>query len=322
MSVWDVERRKGLNEEFDRVFALHDRVGRDLNSDQNEQLQFLFQSVNKWEQDAMKKVAKTAQIARDEIQRIFNGTQQRLQRALNQCVTEKLRQALQEKDKFSEVDIDQWQADLADIKRQLDRLSSSIEFSHHNVIKLIRVKQNASVASFVNAQFDHRQFRMQQISGHAIFDHAQCLIRTTSPTILLSENTYSKGSHYFRFRLEQSTNNLFFGIVSVNDEDKLQEKPRPTSIHGWWNIDRRVLAGQKEPFVSSLNIFNHEEVILIVNCAARQLFLEYPSMSKLNRIEVPECPLPWKILVEVGKPGKCLLRLQDWGLMPHGTPWI
>lgn len=324
MSAWDAERRRELNEEFDHVFSLHDQISRDLNSDQNEQLQSLFKSVNKWEQNAMKKVAKTAQTAREDIQRVFDGSKQNLQRALNQNITEKLRQALQEEDKFTEVDIDMWQADLAAIKKQLNRLSSSIEFSHRNVIKLIEVKHNASMVPIGNAPFNPQQFRLQSIRGHAIFDYAQSLIRTTCPTLLVSENSYSHGSHYFRFRLEQSNDYLFFGIISAKDQEKLREKPRPiSSIHGWWNLDRRVLFGRKEQYVSSLNIYNHDEVILILNCDARQLFLEYPSMNKSNRIELPhdgrECPSPWKILVEVGRRGQCLIRLQDWGIMPYGT---
>jgi hypothetical protein len=56
---------------------------------------------------------------------------------------------------------------------------------------------------------------------------------------------------------------------------------------------------------------------------AGEIFLEYPSMTKLNSIKISSDilgrTLPWKLLIEIGKPGKCLLKLLDWGKLAHGT---
>ena len=50
---------------------------------------------------------------------------------------------------------------------------------------------------------------------------------------------------------------------------------------------------------------------------------KYPSMTKLNSLklidDVRECSAPWRLLIEIGKPGKCLLRLLDSGITAHGT---
>ncbi|CAF3965824.1 unnamed protein product, partial [Adineta steineri] len=101
-------------------------------------------------------------------------------------------------------------------------------------------------------------------------------------------------------------------------QNLIQNKHPIESIHGWWNIDRRVITGRKDAHLSALNIYNGDEIVLILNCDAREIFLEYPSMTKLNSIRLVDdvrlCSPPWKVLVEIGKPGRCLLKLIDWGL--------
>lgn len=324
MSSADLERRRKLNDEFDNIFREHDRLQQDLNSDQNGQYRSLINSVDKWEQDAIKKIQKTANTARNDIQQLIKDSNQQLQRVLNDSVTEELREALQEKNKFTELHIDRWLTNLSNIRRQLEVIPSLVDFSHNKVINLIKVKRKFSLKSSNRTLIDYKQFYFELIRGHPIFYNTEHLISTARPATILSQNTYVKGIHYFRFRIEQATDELFFGIISDRDRPELVENNSSIkSIHGWWNVDRRVVAGRKEPHVSVLNIYNGDEIMLMINCDARQILLEYPSMTKLNSIQLVddlrECPPPWRLLIEIGKPGKCLLRLLDWGITAHGT---
>jgi predicted nucleic acid-binding protein len=324
MSSSDVERRRKLNDEFDNIFREHDRLQQDLNSEQHEQYQSLLTSIDKWEEDAIKRVEKTARTARNDVQRLLKDTSHQLQDVLNDTVTEDLREILQQKDNLTEFHIDKWLANLSEIRRQFEAMPSVVDFSHNKVIELIKVKRKYPLKICDRLHLDHRQFNFENIRGHPIFSKTEHLISCTRPATILSQNKYSHGTHYFRFRIEQTTDELFFGIISDKDHQKLKENLSPIqSIHGWWNIDRRVISGRKEPYVSTLNIYNGDEIILIMNCDARQIFLEYPSMSKLNTIQlsddIREYSLPWKLLIEIGKPGRCLLKLLEWGKIAHGT---
>jgi hypothetical protein len=320
----DRERRRKLNDDFDNVFREHDRLQQDLNSVENEQYQSLLNSIDKWEQDAIKKIQKTAKNARNDVQRLLKDTNHQLQRVLNDTVTEGLREALQQKNKFTEFDIDKWLVNLSEIRRQLETISSIVDFSHDKVINLIKVKRKRSSEVLDRIYLDYEQFYFELIRGHPIFYNTEHLISSAHPATILSQNKYFNGTHYFRFRIEKTTDELFFGIISDKDHQKLKENILPiSSIHGWWNIDRRVVGGRKEPYVSTLNIYNGDEIILMINCDARQIFLEYPSMAKLNSLQliddIRECLPPWKLLIEIGKPGRCLIRLLDWGITAHGT---
>lgn len=324
MSTLDGERRQKLNDEFDNVFREHDRLQRDLNSDQIEQYQALIHSIDQWEQDAIRKIEKTARKARQDAQRLMKQATHQLQHVLNDTVTESLREVLEKKENLKEFQIDRWLASLSELRRQLDTLSSVVDFSQEKVIKLIKVKQSFPLKTCDRLYLDYQQFNFEKIRGHPTFNHTEHLISSSRPATILSQKKYSKGTHYFRFRVEQSTDELFFGIISEHHrQNLLQNTQLIPSIHGWWNIDRRVIAGRKDAHVSALNIYNGDEIILMLNCDAKQIFLEYPSMTKLNSIQltndIRECPPPWRLLIEIGKPGRCLLHLLDWGITAHGT---
>ncbi|CAF1060651.1 unnamed protein product [Adineta steineri] len=314
MSSWDIERQRKLNNEFDNIFREHERLQQDLNSDQTQHYESLLNSINKWEDDAIKKIQKTAKTARNDIEKLLKNTNQQLQRFVNNTITEELREALREKNKITEFNIDKWLVQLSQARKELENLSSTIEFSYNKSIKLIKVNQTHPTTNL-----DYRTFYFEKIRGRPILYNTEHVISSVRPTIVLSEKKYSTGTHYFRFRIEKNTDELFFGVISDKDHQNLIQNKHPIeSIHGWWNIDRRVIAGRKDAHLSALNIYNGDEIVLILNCDAREIFLEYPSMTKLNSIRLVDdvrlCSPPWKVLVEIGKPGRCLLKLIDWGL--------
>ena len=324
MSTLHGEHRQKLNDEFDNVFREHDRLQTDLNADQIEQYQALIHSIDQWEQDAVRKIEKTAQKARHDVQRLMKNATHQLQHVLNDTVTEPMRGVLEKKENLTEFHIDRWLASLSELRRQLETLSSVVDFSHEKMIKLIKVKQKFPLKTCDRLYLDYQQFNFEKIRGHPMFNRTEHLISSSRPATILSQQHYSKGTHYFRFRVEQTTDEFFFGIISEYDRQKLLQNIQPIpSIHGWWNVDRRVIAGRKDPHVSVLNIYNGDEIIFILNCDAKQIFLEYPSMTKLNSIQLShdlrECPPPWKLLIEIGKPGRCLLQLLEWGVTAHGT---
>ncbi|CAF1073202.1 unnamed protein product [Adineta ricciae] len=320
MNSWDAERQRKLDSEFDNVYREHERLEQDLASNQYPNYQPLIDSIDKWEQDAIKRIQKTAKKARDDVQRVLKKTKQQLQHALYDTVTEELRDTLDKKNKLTEFCIDQWLVKLSELRKQYENLSSSVQFSYKNAIQLIRIDE----ASFAGNKFPARPYRFKKIRGRVTFFHAECLISFDSPSVILSQDKYSTGTHYFHFRVEKSAKELFFGFVSTIDYENLQKNLQPIeSMYGWWNIDRRVLGGRKEPYVSALNIYGGDEIILMINCRAGEIFLEYPSMTKLNSIKVPDTfrSHSWQVMIETGQPGKCLLRILDWGLVAHGKKY-
>ena len=326
MSSWDVERQHKLHSDFDNVFREHDRLYQDLRFDNNEEYQSLLNSIDTWEQDAIRKVRKTANTARKDLQQIFKNAQNRLQLTLHDAVTEGLHEALKQKTNLTEFHIDKWLANLSEIRREFDAISSTINFSHDKNLHLIKLKQELPTKRFSHTILNYEEFNFESVRGSPIFHKAEYLISTTHSATILSQDAFSEGTHYFRFRIERTTDELFFGIINVKDCGQLKQNIHPIpSIYGWWNIDRPVINGRKEPYVSALRIYNGDEVIFILNCPAREIFLHYPSMRKLNSLKLinngsKRLP-PWKLLIEVGKPGQCMLRLLDWGRLGHETSY-
>ena len=316
MSAWDGEHRRKLHDEFEHIFGEHERLKSDL--DLNNIHHQHLQTINQWEEESIRKIQRTAQTARDDLHKLFEQNRIYLQRTLNKTVTEQLRDNLQVKHShYDEKDLDRWLAQISEIRKRFERFSSTIVFKSKHVIKLIEIQSTSPLPSI-----DLQIFRFQCLRGRTRIDDTGCLINTSRPALLVSEQHYSHGSHFFRFRLEQSNQNLFFGIVSVKDEEKLIQRIHPIdSVHGWWNLDRRVVAGRQDEHVSSLNFSSHDEIILTLMCEARQITLEYPSMNKLNRIQMfddqRQCSSPWKIFIEIGHPGPCTLRLVETGRLAH-----
>ena len=213
MSSWDAERKRKLNDEFDNVFREHDRLQHDLSSDQNQQHQSFVNSINKWEQDAIKKIQKTAKTARNDLQRLFKDANQQLQRVLNDTVTEELRETLQQKNNFTEFQIDKWLASLSAVRKQLETISSIVDFSHDKAIHLIKVKRTYPLNAFELINLNHQEFSFEKIRGRPILYNSEHLISTARPAVILSQNTYSHGTHYFRFRIEQTTDELFLELL-------------------------------------------------------------------------------------------------------------
>lgn len=322
MTSRDAERQRKLNDDFDNVFREHERLRKDLNVKDNHQYRTLLQTIDQWEQDSIKKIEKAAKTARSDVQKLVKTTHEHLQIVLHDSVTEKLQETLKQKLEITEYDIDQWLISLSEIRKQLENLSVTVEFSHDNVIKLIKVKRQAPTRGSKRSSSNTKPFYFEKARGNPIFYKTQGLIITNHPAIVVSQNIFSKGAHYFRFRVEKSTDELFFGVISESEYPHLKNNLVPLkTIYGWWNIDRRVLHGRKEPYVSTLHINDGDEIILTLNCEAQEIFLEYPSMWKLNSIKVAEkefdCPKPWRLLIEIGKPGECVLRLLDWGVLAH-----
>ena len=324
MSSVEGDRRRKLNEEFENIFREHERLQQDLNVDQNEPHQSLIKAIDQWEEEAIGKIRKTATHARNDVDKLIKEATEQLQLTLIDTVTEPLRQALEEKNKFTEYHIDRWLGSLSEIRRQLQTMSHEVEFIYKNKIKLIKAKRRYPPRTYDQFLLNYQPFNFEIIHGHLGYSHSEHLISSDRPVTFLSETRYAKGMHYFRFRVQHATDELFFGIISEFERQKLvQSTPTISSIHGWWNVDRRVIRGRKDPHVSALSIHDGDEVIVILNCDAQQILLEYPSMTKINTIQAidtkRDCPLPWKLLVEIGRPGKCLLQLLDWGLNAHET---
>ncbi|UJR32221.1 hypothetical protein I4U23_019686 [Adineta vaga] len=324
MTSYDIERQEKLKKEFDNVYQEHNRLQQDLNSDLSPKYQPLLNSIDKWEEDAIRKIQKTAENARHDVRKFLKEANQQLEYILNNTVTEKLRETIQQENKLNEINIDQWLVYLSEIRKQCENISSSIEFSYKNAIQLIKIRRSFPLKTFQAINVHHKQFNFVNIRGRPIIHQHEHVISSIRPSTIVSQNKYTTGTHYFRFRIERNTKELFFGIISEKDDEKLKQNRHPIeSIHGWWNIDRRVIAGRKDEFVSTLDIYNGDEVVLILNCNAREIFLEYPSMNKLNAIKMIDdirvCSPPWKLLIEIGKPGKCLLSLIEWGLTARRT---
>lgn len=315
MSAWDVQRREQLNQEFEQIFREHERLKTDLNSSENEHRDYqnLRQSIDEWEEKSSKKLRQTARQAREDLEILFNQNRHFLRRRLEQTVTDELRENLTEKHReLNEKDLDRWLSQIAEIRTKFERFSSNIDFDDRKSLKIRSIRPIPS--------FDVPQLEFSTIRGRVQFDSEHRLFTASRPSAVISRSTFSSGSHFFRFRVERSQSNIFFGVIAVEDEENFRQSSRPCrSVFGWWNVDRRVLADRADSHVSALNIYTNDEIILTLNCQAKQITLEYPSMNKLNRIEIDSTTKKWKILIEFGQKNLTMIRLIDSGRQAHGN---
>ena len=211
-------RRHQLEKELENVFHEHDRLFDDLQADQRQRGQPLLDSIDQWEKDALRKIQKVAQKARVDAQRALDDTNRAMQCSLTENISKELRATLQPAATYTEVHIDRWMKNLADIRRQLDTIASSVEFTHPRVLRLIQVKQPVRRSP----SSSHADVHFEAIHGSPVLDDAHARIRTLQSATIISRNEYSTGSHYFRFLVEQSTNELFFGVISNGHIDALK----------------------------------------------------------------------------------------------------
>ena len=317
MSAWDVQHRESLNKEFDQIFREHERLRNDLNGSENNHhdYQDLRRSIDEWEEKTVKKIRRRAKQARDDLQILFDLNRHYVRRTLEQNVSGELRETLAEKHpEFREADIDRWLAQLAELRKRFEQFSSNIDVNEGK--SSIDVRPIHPLPSV-----DVPQMRFTTIRGRVQIDANRHLLSTSRRSAVISQASFSRGTHFFRFRVERSQADLFFGVIGVEDEEKFRRGDRPClSVHGWWNIDRRVFADQPDSHVSALKIYTNDEVILTLNCQAKQITLEYPSMNKLNRIEMNDRKTSaWKMLVQFDPTASTSVRLLECGRQAHGN---
>lgn len=324
MSLLDVERRKNLNKQLDEVFHEFERLENDLSSSSMENYRTTLEQIDRWENQRKEEIKLSAVKARRDLEKIFQRRKSSLKDSLRQTVAEPLRMAIDDRDQFNERDIDIWFANLSALRRELENFSSSIDVREKKISFEIRDK---FAAKNLASKLDKDKIDFLGVTGEVRIDPFAKTIDVNGPSLIISKESFSSGSHFFRFRISRSSSNLFFGVVSSVDLHRLSPKSEPiSSIHGWWNADRSVIADKKQPYFSSFRYFNQDEIIFILNCNARQLYLDLVSMRRIKRLQMIDdlqlCSSPWHILIQIGRNQHSSIKLIDHGRMDQSSTFL
>lgn len=330
-----VAHRQELFVELDNIGQNYDLLRRDI-TEATEQHPVLIR-INTWEEEAINKIRKAAEIARIEVRNVLHETKNSLQSSVTQ-ISEEIR-ASRDAEDFTENDFRRWTIQLDDLRQEfefpynitvenIDQEETSI-----NLIKISDRQQQQhpsllppaySLTPIVENHF--RPTENQNIFTNEKFDPktdaaisddyrtATCLPKFRSPgAIVYGVNNYSNGVHDISFRIiKKGLSRLFFGIYSsVKPRVETISSGYENSVYGWWDIDSGVLNGTRLESGLEHIISIDDKIVLTLDCEQRQIQLYHIRENRvvIIPVDINKCPFPWKLVMKLTSNGDCVRLL-------------
>ncbi|CAF0991387.1 unnamed protein product [Adineta steineri] len=318
------EHRQELVQQLEHVGFEHDLLRRDLNQPNIDQ--HLLIRIDTWEQEAIAKIQAVAKIARNDLQQLLDRRKEAIKKSVSKLADDL--QSCRESFDFTELDIKKWSQQLEELRKSFESSSSiciveddkskssisiiqvydrqylrsnniSIESSRRSSVTA--VQRSNSVLAF-NEKFD-------EIDGKAKTSEENLLVTCYSrtflfPAIIYGINLYSTGIHRIKFRIENIKNSIFFGISTSSDKIRKADM-FDTSLYGWWDIVRSVVASELHKSDDKKILETGDEVTLILDCNDQQIQLQHHRTNRLVQLYIDGeiCPFPWRIVVKLRAEG-------------------
>lgn len=279
----------------------------DLNG--NSRIQMYLDRVDQWERQSMNRIQKAAEIARNDLYKIFDRTKNQYQSSMKNL------NELHESNEYTEHDLSQLKQQLKQLQ-QLYQTSFTDEMigEHHSSIPLIKIVDpnpswtlDQSLSTLPDEKFDRFVGAITLSKDHLT---ATCSGSKWNGSNISGSNLYSSGIHSIRFRiLKKGRNNLFFGITSSLRDSNPYNRKTPFA-YGWWEIpftaDEKYLP--KDPAIRT-----GDEVTLTLDCLVGQIQFEHHRTNRYidETITNEQCPLPWRLAVVLYTPGDSVRILTD-----------
>jgi hypothetical protein len=260
----------------------------------------LLSQINIWEQNSIKKIQNAAQIARNNLQEIFDNHKNEMKLLtddlqLNNC---------------TEIQLNKWTEQLKELRKILHKsLNISFIDDDKEVIHLIKIEHHLEIAEpsmhTSNDLLLTPQEKFSKVIGASSLSE-DGLVSTHSGFIfgcsnISGTNLYSSGINQIHFRLEKTSSTCpFFGIYSSSQEMTTHILSSP-SVYGWWEFDQTIINGQKHGCQTNKIFQSGDEITLTLDCTNKHIFLQHHRTNKIvqHSIDIQLCPLPWKILVRL-----------------------
>ena len=313
------DHREKLAKEVENLAEDHERLRRDLNRDNEEQL--LFSIIDTWEQESIAKISRTAETARADLRQWIDRNNIELKIPLER-ITNEIR-SCQEADDYTETDLKRWIHQLEDFRNKMEKLPiiDMLDEKITGIIPLIKLKERrdelrpsspisqstltfeASMISFQEPHLLVRE-RFDDIIGLATISDDGLVATYAGPWLgdasICGVNLYSTGTQHIRFRiLEKFYDSPFFGIIT-GSQNNTEHVLDSISTNGWWNFDFPIINGERSHRVGRDKIIrSFDDITLTLDCDRKQIFLKHHRTKRLLHlpIDMRACPFPWKMLV-------------------------
>jgi hypothetical protein len=120
---------------------------------------------------------------------------------------------------------------------------------------------------------------------------------------------YSIGIHHIHFRIEKTTDDLFFiGIVTFSQTQPSSVFTQPSTVNGWWPSRYAIENGRTREKSSTTSIMQGDQITMILDCEQRQISFDHHRTKQILKlsIDIQKCSLPWKLVIGLGVPGNSL----------------
>ncbi|CAF0848690.1 unnamed protein product [Rotaria sp. Silwood1] len=299
------EHREELSHKMNDINKDYCQFEEGLNN--NEIIQSYLSRIDLWERESLKKIQETAEIARNDLLKIFDRMKNQLKSKCNKIYYDI--QTNQESKNYSEINLNQWMEQLEKL-RHIYKTSFTVDIiddkqSSFRLIKIIDKKQSFSIEelnSNTNEKFNKTVGKITLSQDHLT---ATCSERNWNGSNVSGNNLYSSGIHSIRFRITKNgKNNPFFGITSVAKELNPWNRKTPFA-YGWWKFpfDEKEQENIEDP-----DIKTDDEVTLTLDCLNSQIQFEHHRTKQIvyESIEHEQCPFPWKIAIVLYSPGDAI----------------
>lgn len=314
-----VEHRQELAAQMDQLGQERDSL-QDL-IDQKENEHPLFVQINRWEEESMKRIQTTADIARANLRELLDQSKINVKSLLDKTTTEL--QTSRQSDAYTEIDLHRWSTELKKL-RTLSQSPTTIQIVEdqeaHQIIHLIKIlsKTSSILLEKSSPQFYGSTQERFAASTRSINLSDDGLLATHTTYVnsyetIFGKNTYSSGVHHLHFRVENKDNdNFFFGIVTSSEiiDEYIYSKP---TANGWWGFDIHVVNGRSQAERHGKGILRKgDQIKLTFDCEKKEIRLENvrAEMTLQTSIDIGKCPFPWKLAITLSRPNDALRLLR------------
>ena len=287
------EHRQELGKQMDEITLHHDRFRQNLTEQTKDPRSHpLMKQIDDWEQQSIDKIHRSANDARQQLQKTINEYSTELTNKLTK-IAEELRKA-REDDDFFETDLKLWMEKLTQLKEDLTQPPNT------QIEK--RTDDTISVISKPKEVLPVRERFGQSLAGIEIMDNGEVIVKKSryGHCEARGNGEYSSGQHRFRLRIENYHEYkwIFIGIISKSVA--LQSKSHGSlSSYGWAGSTQVYLNGACHNGFNNYrsDIEKNDIMELFVDCDKRKIRLTNERTGSVSELEIGmnECPFPWQL---------------------------
>ncbi|CAF2120566.1 unnamed protein product [Rotaria magnacalcarata] len=294
------EHRDRLTHQLDELVIEHDALQKSIaeHNDEQNTYQQLLEKINTWERDAIAKIQRTANEARQQVNKLTNEKTEIVSMKLND-LAQRVRKARTDDD-YVETDLEKWIKKLKGIKNEMITILGSITVVEDSKNALV---PKISISSIQQpAKFEERF--VECLGNVTIEDNGRSIAHSSSKrsdAYARAAGEYSHGKRRIRLIINKTASYVAsFNVVSKSVRTLGLSPSNGCFPYGWRtddsmnnpDIDRKTNPGQKD-----LRGETTLKLDLLIDCDNRKIsyFNEHTKITRTMDVDINRCPFPWQL---------------------------